>query len=152
MPAPANPAPVSGPGPLARRTDGGPGQPIRPITGLPYGDNQDLNTTQAAAPMAAAPGTPTGNGAPATPDVPLADMSPNLFDPTNYPQRPVTTGMPFGSGAGPEALSQGGVATGPLEKERLMAALPAMLRAAEYPDVSPDFRRIVALVRSSVLE
>lgn len=146
MPAPASPAPVSGPGRLARRTDSGPGQPVRPVTGLPYGENLDLNTQQAAAPMAAAPGTPTGNAAP---QVPLADMSPNLFDPTNHPERPVTTGMPFGPGAGPEAL--GGMNDGPLQKERLMAALPALLRAAEYSDVSPDFRRIVALVRSSVI-
>jgi len=56
--APANPAPVSGPGSLSRRTDGGPGskQAQRYIAGMPnYGDGQDMMQIQGGAPMAATP-------------------------------------------------------------------------------------------------
>ena len=35
--APSNPAPVSGPGALSQRTDGGATQPATYISGLPYG-------------------------------------------------------------------------------------------------------------------
>jgi hypothetical protein len=36
--APRNPAPVSGPGKLSKRTDGGPAQALMTPTGLPYGE------------------------------------------------------------------------------------------------------------------
>lgn len=138
---PSKPAPVSGPGAMSKRTDRG--QPVRNPGGLPYGENQELRTVQQSAPMAQAPSGP----APA--DIPLADMSPNLTDPTNYPGRSVFTGMPFGPGAGPEALGQAEPAAATRSKINTM--LPTLLRAAESPDVSPEFRRLVALIRSASL-
>ena len=139
---PSNPAPVSGPGALSQRTDGGPSQPVRPISGLEYGANQELNDIQGAAPMSAG-----GVAPPAMPDIGLAELSPNLFDPTNHPDRPVTNGMGFGPGAGPEAIS----APEPAAQMRLLNALPTLLRAAESPDVSAEFRSMVALIRSAAL-
>jgi hypothetical protein len=55
---PSSPAPVSGPGALSKRTDGGPGakQPVRVPTGGAYGDATQLAQAQAGAPMAASPG------------------------------------------------------------------------------------------------
>jgi hypothetical protein len=50
---PSNPAPVSGPGALSQRTDGGPSQPIREIPAEQYGDRKANADLQAAAPMAA---------------------------------------------------------------------------------------------------
>ena len=138
---PSKPAPVSGPGAMSKRTDRG--QPIRDPGGLPYGDNQELRTVQQSAPMAQAP------SAPPPADIPLADMSPNLTDPTNYPNRPVFTGMPFGPGAGPEAL--GGQEPAAPTRSKLNTMLPTLLRAAESPDVSPEFRRLVATIRSGSL-
>jgi hypothetical protein len=97
---PRNPAPVSGPGQLSRRTDGGPQQTTVPMTGMAYGENADFNDMQSAAPMAAAPSvsntrtrntSPTGQRAAATP----------LFSPTQRPDEPVTAGAPFGPGPGP---------------------------------------------------
>jgi len=38
---PSNPAPVSGPGALSQRTDGGPTQGAKYISGLPYGQGQE---------------------------------------------------------------------------------------------------------------
>lgn len=97
---PRQPAPVSGPGQLARRTDGGPQQTAVPMTGMAYGENADFNDIQSSAPMAAAPSvsnarvrntSPTGQSAAATP----------LFAPTGRPGEPVTAGAPFGPGPGP---------------------------------------------------
>lgn len=83
---PANPAPVSGPGKLSRRTDGK--QPVMPMTGGEYGENKALREMQSGAPMAqeqvAAPmSMPKITG---------------LFEPTQRPVEPLTAGMPFGPG------------------------------------------------------
>lgn len=90
--APRNPAPVSGPGALSQRTDGGPGQPVRSLPDAKYGENRDFVTQEQGAPMA---GTS-----------PAAAMPPvvGLDAPTQRPDEHVTTGVPIGPGAGPEAL------------------------------------------------
>lgn len=46
---PSNPAPVSGPGSLSRRTDGG--QKIRDIPNAAYGENKDFRQIQQSAPV-----------------------------------------------------------------------------------------------------
>ena len=100
---PSNPAPVSAPGALSRRTDGGPSQTTVPMTGMGYGENADYNDIQSSAPLAAAPSvsntrarksSPTGQGAAATP----------LFAPSGFPEEPVTAGAPFGPGPGPMSM------------------------------------------------
>lgn len=97
--APRNPAPVSGPGRLSRRTDGGPAQKIMNPGGLPYGDNQALTDQQRAAPMAQSPSTPTMQVQP-----PGGPELTGFADPTTRPGEPVTAGSPMGAGPGPEAL------------------------------------------------
>lgn len=136
---PANPAPVSGPGRLSRRTDG---QAVRPVTGLAYGENQELNTQQGAAPMA---GSTVGQ--PQPPAVALPGMSPDLYSPTDRPDEPVSAGAASGPGPGPEALGPARLPDGP-SKARLMAALPMLTRAAEQPYASDELRTIVSLLRS----
>ena len=74
---PAKPAAVSGPGKLARRTDGGAGQPVRSIPGQNYGDGVALERQQAAAPMQSGPQGAPGSSAPAPP--------PDLFRNTEMP-------------------------------------------------------------------
>lgn len=97
---PSNPAPVSGPGALSRRTDGGPTQGAKYIAGGRYGEGQALQEMQRSAPMAAAPKM----------NVPApkmqAAMTPvtSIFAPTERPDEPFTAGMPFGEGPGPEVL------------------------------------------------
>lgn len=106
---PRQPAPVSGPGRMARRTDGGPQQVPANMTGMAYGENADFQDIQSSAPLAAAPsvtnartgGVPTGQTAAALP-VPL-------FSPTARPEEPVTAGSAVGPGAGPDAAPQGTV-------------------------------------------
>lgn len=139
---PSNPAPVSGPGALSRRTDG---QPIRNPGGLPYGDNKELATTQAAAPMAqAAPMSVSPGQAAGMLEMPTA----GIFAPTQYADEPLTNGSPAGPGGGPEILASGG-ATGPT-RTKLMASLPMLMRAAEQPDASPELRTLVRYLRSKL--
>lgn len=97
MRRPASPAPVSGPGALARRTDGGPAT-AQYVSGLPYGDGQDFYDLQTSAPLGAeAAKTQMRSGAQATQGGPSMTATP-LFAPTARPDEPVTAGAPFGPG------------------------------------------------------
>lgn len=91
--APHNPAPASGPGRLARRTDGGPAQKQQTFTGLPYGEGGQLTAQQAGAPMAQADPIATN------------PIVAGLHEPSTRPNEPVTTGIDRGPGAGSEVLS-----------------------------------------------
>lgn len=82
--------PVSGPGPFSERTDK---QPIRPVTGLPYGEGGALVAQQQAAPMSQTNDTPAPEAIP-------------FSAPTSRPNQPVTAGAALGAGPGPEVLSQ----------------------------------------------
>lgn len=83
---PNNPAAVSGPGALSRRTDGGPTQGAMPIpSGGQYGERKALQELQTSAKMA-------GN---ATPQRKVT----GLFEPTQRPDEPVTAGAPVGPGS-----------------------------------------------------
>lgn len=88
---PSNPAPVSGPGAMSKRTDGGPTQPVQEVGGFEYGGRKDFVDIQSAAPMAA-----TDNSAPMVPPTPM-------FAPTERPDEPITAGAPIGPGPGPAA-------------------------------------------------
>lgn len=94
---PANPAPVSLPGSLSQRTDGGPTQPATYMPGLPYGTGGENMSNQTSAPLA---GNPTAAVAVASP---VADMTPiaTFSDPTAFPDRPMTYGAD--AGAGPDS-------------------------------------------------
>lgn len=92
---PSNPAPVSGPGALSRRTDGGPGskQKIQEIRTGQYGESKALLEQQQGAPMA---GNPMPNPKVQTPAG--GQKVQPLFAPTSRPEEPVTAGLPFGPG------------------------------------------------------
>lgn len=100
---PDNPAPVSGPGSLSRRTDGGPTQGARYMSGGQYGESKQLMETQQAAPMAG-----TSKPTMQRPNIATAQNLPPIVPlsaPTQRPDEPMTAGMPFGPGPGPEALA-----------------------------------------------
>jgi hypothetical protein len=100
---PSNPAPVSGPGALSQRTDGGPADKQSPMVapGGAYGDRADMMDLQSSAPMEAAT-TPAPASVPAVSAVP--QMPVPFTDPSKRPYEPVTTGVAAGPGAGPEIL------------------------------------------------
>jgi len=104
---PANPAPVSGPGALSQRTDGG--QPARWISGDQYGEGKENMDLQTSAPMSKAARTPQApRVAPTARQMaPTSNTVTPLFAPTQRPDEPLTAGMPFGAGSGPDATSSG---------------------------------------------
>lgn len=84
---------------MSQRTDGGPSQPVRDITGGDYGDNQELRTLQQSAPMAKS-GVSQTQGQWTNPQ-PSAQPPGDLFRGSERPNEPLTEGAPFGPGAGP---------------------------------------------------
>ncbi len=84
---PRNPAPVSGPGAMSKRTDGGPSdpQPQRWVPTDDYGGATEMAEIQGQAPMA-------GQAKP---------QITRLNAPSERPDEPVTAGAPFGPGPGP---------------------------------------------------
>ena len=99
MRTPSNPAPVSGPGALSRRTDG---QPARYASGMPYGDGQDFYDVQTSAPMAKTDNAAAGvrRSRESRPSMVEEQVTP-LFSPTQRPNEPVTSGAALGPGPGP---------------------------------------------------
>jgi len=91
---PENPAPASGPGALSQRTDGGPAQGAKYMSGMPYGEN--TMDQQTAAPMAGRASVPSAP----TP----APMPTPLMAPTQRPNDPVTSGIDIGDGPDSSAL------------------------------------------------
>ena len=145
---PTNPAPVSGPGSMSQRTDGGPSQPIREITGGDYGDNQELRTVQQSAPMAAS-GVSQTKGQWNQPQPPTAAPSSpppgDLFRGSERPNEPLTAGAPFGDGSGPEALTAPD-STGQ-DFTVLSSYLPSLLSMAAKDDAPVGFVRFVHQLR-----
>ena len=111
---PSNPAPVSGPGQLSQRTDGGPQQVQADVSGMPYGENQELEQMQSAAPMSASPTarSPRARQRQARSAGRQAGQmgATPLMAPTQRPDEPVTAGAPFGPGAGPKPVYNTGAA------------------------------------------
>lgn len=146
---PGSPAPVSGAGALSARTDGGPAdkQVIRNLSNLPYGEGQEFQSIEGAAPMEAAPKMST-SAAPvreaaqqATPQgVPLEDFTADSQSP-----HPVTAGIDMGPGPGSSAMP---AAFAPGEKPLknnpvVLKYLPDLMAAARTPNAPDSYREFV---------
>lgn len=147
---PEKPAAVSGPGKYSARTDGQPGaQPIRALPDAGYGEQADYTGLQQAAPLASSQGMPApqapqggGAGQPGPTPVPLSA-------PEQYPDRPITHGLPVGPGAGPEALGD------PAAKQQQTAAkladyLPMLLPHARSAASSDSYKMMVRYIQNAV--
>lgn len=99
---PSQPAPVSGPGALSQRTDGG--QPQRDLPDARYGEGTDYRQQQQGAPLAKAetpsPAPMPMSGPSSSPSAPALNPTP-LSAPSSRPDEPVTSGSPLGAGPGP---------------------------------------------------
>lgn len=144
---PRNPAPVSGPGQLSRRTDGGPQQTQAQMTGMPYGENQDFQEMQSAAPMSASrtAGRASGAGKAKAPAGPTATP---LFGPTQRPDEPITAGAPFGPGEGPP-VNPGTQKLAAQDAQMLSKYLPEMMVMANDPNTPDGFKRFVRHLRNA---
>lgn len=87
---PSNPAPVSLPGALSQRTDGGAidgmTQPAQKYTGFDYGQNGEINRQQGAAELFAGYSEPL--------------LNLDLNAPTAFPDEPMSAGANYGEGPG----------------------------------------------------
>lgn len=138
---PANPAPVSGPGALSRRTDGGPIQGAKEIPGGgKYGERKALADLQAGAPMQGNPTPPMSAG-----NVQPRAVQPitNLFAPTQNPDEPITAGAAMGPGRTPAPASQYAM----IEKY-----MPELDSLASKEDAPESFKIFLGLVKSVINE
>ena len=149
---PTSPAPVSGPGALSQRTDGGPGstQAARYISGLPFGEGQQMMDLQQSAPMAAsaAPSqAATAGGAPA----PAANVVP-LNAPTQRPNEPVTHGADVGPGPDMSSLGLGAKASAADQQSRMALAsyMPVLMYVASQPSTTDETRNVIMQLRDSM--
>lgn len=141
---PSSPAPVSGPGALSQRTDGGPSQPIRVPTGGAYGDATQLRQDQQGAPLGASPGgdQPAPAGLLAGLSIPAG---PSFGTASQMPGVPVTDGAASGPGAGPEAL--GIPNQQDADMQALLAYLPVFEHMANQPGSSAAARNAVRAIK-----
>lgn len=144
---PRNPAPVSGPGQLSQRTDGGPQQTQATMTGMPYGENAEFNTLQGQAPMSAAGQTTARAPRPRQARGGQAAMVP-LFSPTQRPDEPVTAGAPFGPGDGPP-VNLGYAQANDADMQKLKDYLPDLEAALNLSNVPSTFRMLVNYLRNA---
>jgi hypothetical protein len=131
---PGNPASVSGPGALAKRTDGTPA--IGSAGGEDYGEAQALKDLQRDTPTqsVSAGGNPGGGGGG------MAMPAPTPFDAPGSMDTPVTDGAALGDGAGLSALG-----LDPKTESRNLSPgmIQLMLAASQRRDASPSFRKLV---------
>ena len=116
---PANPAAVSGPGALSRRTDGA--QPVMNMPGGKYGEGKELRELQGSAPM-----QQKADSARVASQAKPNKVTP-LFSPTERPEEPVTAGLAFGDG--PNVVP--GAGRKPTLKETLLKAM----QVSDDPDL-----------------
>lgn len=130
--APANPAPVSGPGQHSARTDGGPAKMDLP--NAKYGEAQAFRDAQQGESF----GNPAGSAASGTPGIPMPTP---LGAPSAMPDQPVTSGADAGAGPDSGALGLPGQSTFTEDiRKRLGPLLPWLIRKADDPHSSQEFR------------
>lgn len=146
---PANPAPVSGPGNLSRRTDGGPAAKKAPIQNLPnagYGEQSEFRSIQQGAPIAQAqkpsPASPGG--------APVSVTPPPLDAPSQRQDEPVTAGVDAGAGPGSDALGLFDPSTMQADDIRYaLKYLPTLQYIVDSsPNASPATRALIKYLRS----
>lgn len=128
--APANPAPVSGPGALSRRTDGGPAQVLSAAPDQAYGQQKAQLDAQRAAPMGGATPPPktAAPGQGAAPGQMPGYSGGDFNAPSARPGEPVTHGVDVGPGGGSDAL---GILPTPAQGTGQMTALLQRLSSTD---------------------
>lgn len=143
---PSNPAPVSGPGALSRRTDGR--QPTQQLSDAKYGEQKAYQEAQGAAPMSGDLGMAPGGPAPAGPD--LSSIVP-FGAPSARPDEPITAGLSGGLGGGPAIPARPSQQTlNPETQARLRSYMPVLVALASQDDADPQTRQFVRQLRAEL--
>lgn len=120
-------APMSPPGAMSQRTDL-PTQGAMDLPDAAYGEQQEFQDIQGAAPMMGA--QPVG-----------------MFADTQRPETPVTDGANYGPGAGLDAVQTPDMMKADIQK--IAKYLPAFERMAAREDTPESFRNFVQYIRGS---
>jgi hypothetical protein len=103
-----------------------------------YGERKALEEAQGGAPMA---GNPVSATTPAMPSsAPVGGPVTGLFDPSQRPNEPVTSGLPVGPGRSPQADMVGNY-------DMIMKYMPALELMASQEDAPEPFRALVKYVK-----
>lgn len=142
---PSEPAPVSGPGALSRRTDG---QGARYMAGGEYGEGQEMMDLQTSAPMSDSQPRPRPRGGSRGVAMEAGTMPTPLFAPSDRPDEPITAGAPFGPGAGP---AEGLEMAKPVNNlEVVTKYLPVLRKVATYDGAPERFRALVRYLHGAM--
>jgi hypothetical protein len=155
MPQAQQPAGVSGPGALSKRTDGGPAQALRDLPDAKYGENSQFQALQQGASLSASPG-PQGQAQPMPPGGPQG-LPPNpaagqvtpMSAPTARPDEPVTSGAAMGPGPGPSALGGQPAQVASQDMGKISQSLPLFEMMANMYDAEPSTRLFVNLLKGA---
>jgi hypothetical protein len=152
MPPPQNPAGASGPGPLSKRTDGGPAQALRQLPNAKYGENSQFQALQQGASLSASPSpqgapmqVPGGQPGELPPNPAAAQVVP-FSAPTQRPNEPVTSGAALGPGPGPIGPQQATMQAAQTDMGKIQQAMPYFQMLANMPDANPSTRMLVNMV------
>jgi hypothetical protein len=155
MPQAQNPAGVSGPAALSKRTDGGPAQALRDLPDSRYGENSQFQALQQGASLSASPG-PSGvaqpllGGSPqGLPPNPMAGQVTPLSAPTGRPDEPVTSGAAMGAGPGPSALGGQPAQVASQDMGKISQSLPLFEMLANMNDANPSTRLFINLIKGA---
>lgn len=142
---PSNPTPVSLPGALSSRTDGGPSQApmYMPAMKSMGSTGREQMAQQQGAALYKAP-TSTG-GSSMEPNLPAVTP---ITAGTLLPDQSIADGTPAFGGMGPEALNLPRQEDTDIDRQRLMSYLPAFEIAANMPNASMAWKNYVRIVRS----
>lgn len=113
------------------RTDLNEKLPVETVPGQTYGDQAQQRRAQQAVPM----------GPPAS-----AARPPSLTEPSQRPEEPLTAGMPFGPGPGPQAVQR---QPNP-DLATMRRYLPALEMVAQQDGATAGFRNFVRRLRGAM--
>lgn len=153
MPPPQNPAGVSGPGALSKRTDGGPAQALKDLPDAKYGENSQFQALQQGASLSASP-SPQGQTQPfdanSLPPNPAAGQVVPLSAASGRPDEPVTAGAALGAGPGVSALGGGQPAqVASQDMGKISQSIPLLEMMANMHDALPSTRLFVNLIKGA---
>lgn len=137
---PSNPAPVSGPGKLSRRTDGKAN--VMDLPDAAYGENTNFRDIQSGAPLggggsiAQAPGPDFGSVTP-------------IGAPSTQPGIPVTDGAEYGAGQGVGALGLP-ADLNKMDAQSLAKYLPVLMKIAESDNTPLGTKRFVRMLLANL--
>ncbi len=116
--------------------------------GKGYSNRTDMMTNRApdATGTAASGGmtapAPEAPPAPAQP-MPAVEDTPNLFDDTQFPDEPITAGLPVGAGPGPDRDTR------QADTQKLRKYLPLMALYLDRPDTPDSVRNLYRYIKGS---